>query len=108
MLVYTNRKYSVLQSHWNGISLAELKVSPRTFRDWVKKYKDAESQFGNGYVGLINKRNNQGNRERKLSPKVIELMDKYIKEKYENPRSSNLNSIYKRFYQECIEKGWCL
>ncbi|WP_232329812.1 MULTISPECIES: heteromeric transposase endonuclease subunit TnsA [unclassified Sporosarcina] len=45
-----NRKYSVLQSHWNGISLAELKVSPRTFRDWVKKYKDAESQFGNGCV----------------------------------------------------------
>lgn len=101
-----NRKYSVLQSHWNGISLAELKVSPRTIRDWVKKYKDAESQFGNGYVGLINKRNNQGNRERKLSTKVIELMDKYIKEKYENPRSSNLNSIYKRFYQECMEKGW--
>ncbi|MFC9542983.1 TnsA endonuclease N-terminal domain-containing protein [Lysinibacillus sp. NPDC056959] len=101
-----NRKYCVLQNHWNGISLEELKVSPRTFRDWVKKYKDAQSQFGNGFVGLLNKRNNQGNRERKLSPEIIELMDEYIKEKYENPRSSNLNSIYKRFYQECIDRGW--
>lgn len=101
-----NSKYSVLQSHWNGSSLEELKVSPRTFRDWMKKYKDAESQFGNGYVGLINKKNNQGNRERKLSLEVIELMEKYIKEKYENQRSSNLNSIYKRFYQECMEKEW--
>lgn len=101
-----NLKYNILQSHWNGISLDELKVSTRTFRDWVKKYKDAQSKFGNGFVGLINKRNNQGNRERKLSPEIIELMDKYIKEKYENPRSSNLNSIYKRFYQECIDRGW--
>ncbi|WP_241747216.1 TnsA endonuclease N-terminal domain-containing protein [Lysinibacillus sphaericus] len=101
-----NRKYCVLQNHWNGISLEELKVSPRTFRDWVKKYKDAQSQFGNGFVGLLNKRNNQGNRERKLSPEIIELMDEYIKEKYENPRSSNLNSIYKRFYKECIDRGW--
>ncbi|WP_421662751.1 TnsA endonuclease N-terminal domain-containing protein [Lysinibacillus telephonicus] len=101
-----NLKYNILQSHWNGISLDELKVSTRTFRDWVKKYKDAQSKFGNGFVGLINKRNNQGNRERKLSPEIIELMDKYIKEKYENPRSSNLNSIYKRFYQEGIDRGW--
>lgn len=101
-----NLKYNILQSHWNGISLDELKVSTRTFRDWVKKYKDAQSKFGNGFVGLINKRNNQGNRERKLSSEIIELMDKYIKEKYENPRSSNLNSIYKRFYQECIDRGW--
>jgi len=101
-----NRKYSVLQSHWNGISLVDLKISPRTYRDWVKKYKDAESQFGNGFIGLISKRNNQGNRERKISPVVIELMDEYIKEKYENPRSTNLNSIYKRFYQECIDRGW--
>ncbi|MFC5591559.1 Mu transposase C-terminal domain-containing protein [Sporosarcina soli] len=101
-----NRKYSILQSHWNGVSLVELKVSPRTYRDWVKKYKDAENHFGNGFIGLISKRNNQGNRERKLSSEVIELMDEYIKEKYENPRSSNLNSIYKRFYQECIDKGW--
>lgn len=101
-----NRKFSILQSHWNGISLEELKVSPRTFRDWVKKYKDAESQFGNGFVGLITKRNNQGNRERKLSSEVIGLMDEYIKEKYENPRSSNLNSIYKRFYQECKDRKW--
>lgn len=101
-----NRKLNVLQTHWNGISLEELKVSPRTFRDWVKKYKDAESQFGNGFVGLITKRNNQGNRERKLTPDVIRLMDEYIKEKYENPRSSNLNSIYKRFYQECKDRRW--
>jgi len=106
ILEEANRKYSVLQNHWNGISLEELKVSPRTFRDWAKKYKDAQSQFGNGFVGLLNKRNNQGNRERRLSPEIIELMDEYIKEKYENPRSSNLNSIYKRFYQECIDRGW--
>ncbi len=101
-----NRKYNVLQNHWNGISLEELKVSPRTFRDWMKKYKDAQSQLGNGFVGLLNKRNNQGNKERKLSPEIIELMDEYIKKKYENPRNSNLNSIYKRFYQECIDRGW--
>ena len=101
-----NHKLAVLQSHWNGISLEELKVSPRTFRDWTKKYKDAESQFGNGFVGLITKRNNQGNRERKLPPEVIELMNEYIEEKYENPRSSNLNSIYKRFYQDCKDRNW--
>lgn len=103
-----NRKFTVLQCHWNGISLEELKVSPRTFRDWTKKYKDAESQFGNGFVGLITKRNNQGNRERKLPPEVIELMNEHIEENYENPRSSNLNSIYKRFYQDCKDRNWIL
>ena len=70
----------------------------------VKKYKDAENKFGSGFVGLIAKRNNQGNRGRKLTQEVVELMDVYIREKYESSRSPNLNSIYKRFYQECIAK----
>ncbi|MDA2530480.1 TnsA endonuclease N-terminal domain-containing protein [Bacillus cereus] len=99
-----NRRFDLLQRYWNGITVEELNVSSRTLRDWLKKYKDAENKFGSGFVGLIAKRNNQGNRGRKLTQEVVELMDVYIREKYESSRSPNLNSIYKRFYQECIAK----
>lgn len=61
-LEHANRKYTVVQGILNGGKYTDYNISVRTIRDWMKKYRDAEKIFGNGYVGLISARHRQGNR----------------------------------------------
>ncbi|OHX42884.1 Mu transposase C-terminal domain-containing protein [Cytobacillus oceanisediminis] len=101
-----NRKYNILISALNGESLEELNVKPRTFRDWKKKFREAEIKLGNGYVGLLPARHNQGNRSRKLRPEVITLMEEYIQDKYEDVRNPKAYSVYKKFEEACKCMGF--
>jgi hypothetical protein len=67
-LKVANRRYDIVQRHLNGERLAgEEAVPERTLRFWMARYRQAEEQYENGYVGLIPKTRQRGNRGRKLS-----------------------------------------
>jgi putative transposase len=101
-----NRQYHIVQGMLNGGSYADFDTPDRTIRNWVKKYKDAEKVYGNGYVGLISRRADQGNRTLRFQKDVIELMDKYIDEDYESIIQKQRLTVYNAFAEACKNKGY--
>ncbi len=105
-LEVANRKYLIVQGMLNGGKYDDYDTSDRTIRDWIKKYKDAEKIYGNGYVGLISRRSKQGNRTERFPKEVLDLMNKYIEEKYEMIIQKNRWTVYNALKKECELKGY--
>lgn len=101
-----NRRFFIVQGMINGGSYFDFDVSERTIRDWMKKYRDAEKIYGNGYAGLVSRRKEQGNRERRLQPEVIELMSNYIIDDYENIIQKKPYTVYEALKIACEENGY--
>ncbi|WP_121663467.1 TnsA endonuclease N-terminal domain-containing protein [Metabacillus litoralis] len=99
-------RYNVVMGIMNGAKYDEFNESERTIRNWLKKYKDAEKKYGNGYVGLIPNKKARGNRLPKLEIEVIELMEEIIKNEYENKKQKNKNTVYNQFIKVCKNKGY--
>src|SRR5713226_2511478 len=76
-------------------------VPPRTLHRWVARFREAEEQFGSGYVGLLSRKASQGNREPKAPSAPRELMDTFITEQFETPRHMPAASVYRAYAQEC-------
>ncbi|WP_161601765.1 Mu transposase C-terminal domain-containing protein [Robertmurraya massiliosenegalensis] len=101
-----NKRYYVVQGMLNGGNYSDFEPKERTIRDWLKKYRDAENLYGNGYVGLISNRKNQGNRVRRFQQEVIDLMKDYIINDYETIIQKKAFTVYRTFKQECKNKGY--
>ncbi|MBE4906944.1 TnsA endonuclease N-terminal domain-containing protein [Bacillus luteolus] len=101
-----NKKYFIVKGLLEGRSLSEYDIPDRTLRDWMKKYKDAEKVYGNGYVGLLPLRHRQGNRTRRLPLDVLELMDEYIENDFETIIQKNSQTVFNAFREKCIAKGY--
>jgi putative transposase len=98
-----NEKFILLRKHLEGETVD---VKTRTLRDWKQKYLRAEKKYGKGYIGLLPERHKQGNRTRRLSQEVINLMGKYITENYEDKRQPDASSVYNAFKEDCKKKGY--
>jgi hypothetical protein len=60
-LVAANRRFELVKRHLAG-EKAPHSIPARTLRLWVAQYRLAKEQYGNGYVGLLAKTSEQGNR----------------------------------------------
>lgn len=101
-----NRRYFVVQGMLSGGDYSDFEPKERTIREWMKKYRDAEEIYGNGYVGLITNRKNQGNRGRRFRQEVIDLMINYIINDYETIIQKSASMVYKSFRKDCENRGY--
>src|SRR5664279_6436460 len=60
-LVAANRRFELVKCHLAGKKTPH-SIPARTLRLWVAQYRLAKEQYGNGYVGLLGKTSNRGNR----------------------------------------------
>lgn len=104
-LEIANTRFEFVQRAINNEPIDSSEVSPRTLRGWLKQYREAEEAFGNGYIGLIPRIKNRGNRARKLLDETIELMNDYINNNYETLKQKSRITVYGQFVNECETKG---
>jgi putative transposase len=104
-LISANRRYSLLKPYLEGQSVTNGIPKQRTLRRWLHNYRQAEQKYGYGYIGLIPSERNKGNRNRKLSQQVIELLSKFIDEEYENKKQKTKQSVYASFVRRCSKSG---
>lgn len=103
-LRYANEKFEVVKSYLAGREVLNLNVSERTVRTWVKKYKEAEETYGNGFIGLLPRTKKRGNRESKLPLEIKALMEEVIAESYENIKLKSIKAVYRELLVKCDEK----
>jgi len=61
-----NRRHAIISPYLAGMSVVPGTTPDRTIRDWVTKWRAAEQIRGSGYVGLLPRLYQSGNRQRKL------------------------------------------
>jgi transposase InsO family protein len=63
--------------------LPKIEVPERTFFRWLGEYRKAEAAYGNGFLGLLPRCGDRGNRAAKLPEASRRLMQEHIERDYE-------------------------
>lgn len=97
-----NRRYEIIRPFLHDTPVT---APDRTVYRWLARYRQAERLYGNGYVGLLPRTRDRGNRRDKLPEATRELMTHYIVQAYETPIQKNTQAVYATLLQTCAERG---
>jgi transposase InsO family protein len=86
-------------------TVSDLSTPSRTKCRWRKRWNEAESRYGYGYVGLIPHTSRRGNRQRKLPMETITLMDEYVQKEYETIKCKSIQVVYDQLRAACGKRG---
>jgi putative transposase len=104
-LQVANSRFDIVRRHLNKESQpGGQSISERTIRRWVAKYKRAK-EYGSGYLGLLPKTSQRGNRSSKLSEESRTLMNKVIEENYETLKQKTKFAVWATLLRTCKENG---
>ena len=76
-LAVANRRFAIVTNRLER-GTEPCPTPERTVRRWIAKYRTAESLHGNGYVGLLAKASEQGNRTSRLSEESRNLLVQFV------------------------------
>lgn len=99
-----NRRFQIVRAYQAGESIAS-GVSPRTIRDWMQKYRRAEALYGTGYLGLMSRFRESGNRTPRLPERTRELMAQFIEIDYETLKQKRRLHVYGALVRACESHG---
>lgn len=90
-------------------SKAAARTPERTLRRWRSDFRHAEEIYGKGYgyLGLIPKVAERGNRVPRLGQIVYDLADTVIREEYLSPKRPSVAYVYGIFLNACEKNGVC-
>jgi transposase InsO family protein len=97
-----NRRYERIRPFLHDTTLTP---PGRTVYRWLARYRQAERLYGNGYVGLLPRTRDRGNRQAKLPEATRELMMHAIVREYETNKQKNKQSVYATLLHACAERG---
>jgi len=97
-----NRRYEIIRPFLHD---APVTAPGRTVYRWLARYRQAERLYGNGYVGLLPRTRDRGNRRRKLPEATRALMTHAITQGYETPIQKNKQAVYATLLHACAECG---
>jgi len=80
-------------------------MSPRVRRHWMKLYKNAERNWGYGFIGLIPKPRGRKLDAEQLAKEDIQFALDVIKEYYDNVRARNAYTAYAIYKKKCADDG---
>jgi putative transposase len=105
-LKVANHRFEVVRHHLNGELPPEaVPVPERTLRLWVANYKEAQERHGSGYMGLIPRTSQRGNRGSKLPEESRALLNQYIEQDYETIKQKTRFATWAMLRRACEEKG---
>ena len=99
-----NRKIQIIREYQANESLLS-GVSSRTVRHWMQKYRQAEAACGNGYLGLLSRYCESGNRMPRLPDKTRALMVQFIEGDFEAHKQKRRLHVYGALMRACESHG---
>ena len=104
-LEQANRRFHSVIAYLQGQPSGYQDINERTLRRWLKQFRIAEENYGCGYVGLLPKTRERGNRKPKAPSESRELLDKFIAEHFETPRQAKAASVYRAYFIACEQQN---
>lgn len=100
-----NDRFALVIAYLQGEKDRYAGIAPRTLHRWVARFREAETQFGCGYIGLLTRKAQQGNHTPKAPQVSRDLMDTFITEQFETPRRVPAAAVYRAYEQECLKQA---
>ncbi|MBV9691222.1 MAG: DDE-type integrase/transposase/recombinase, partial [Ktedonobacteraceae bacterium] len=79
----------------------EVTASLRSVQRWLRAYQVAEEQSGCGYIGLLDRVADRGNRLPRIAEPSMQLLHTYLKEHYAAPQAKRAKAVYHLYVSEC-------
>jgi transposase InsO family protein len=99
-----NYRYEIVRRRLDSTTLTA-SVSSRSARRWCAMYREAETQCGSGYLGLIPQTHRRGNRAAKLPEVTRELMATVIHQDYETHKQKSVYASWSALLSACNNQG---
>ena len=99
-----NRRLKIITPYLDG-NPTDLPPTTRTIRGYIRDWREAESSYSCGYVGLLQRYRASGNRNPKLPPNTIKMMNDFVTEKYETVKQKNITVVFGELRNECEKQG---
>jgi putative transposase len=100
-----NHRYEVIWAQLHGEGGNFGAVPERTARRWMAGYRKAEQLHGCGYIGLIPRFGQRGNRRGRLPDETIELMSAFVGQDYETLKQKTKSQVHASLQRECESRG---
>jgi transposase InsO family protein len=100
-----NRRYEAIAARLRGATPATPAVPARTLRSWRARWREAEQLHRCGYIGLLPRRGQSGNRRRKLPERTLRLLEEFIAEDYETLKQKRKIAVYGALLRACEARG---
>lgn len=83
----------------------ETAYADRTLRHYKRRYLEAQLALGSGFVGLLDRNANKGNRTPRLTPTSQALLTQFITESYETLKQKSILCVYAEYVSTCEQQG---
>jgi len=99
-----NRRLDLIRAYQAGEPLVD-GVSGRTVRNWMQSFRRAEALHEKGYLGLLPRSHQRGNRTPKLPGKTHALMTQFIETHYKTLTQKRRLHVYGALARACESHG---
>ena len=101
-----NERFRLVQAYLehDEEQLRSAPVTDRTLRRWVRSFQEAQASLGSGYIGLLPRTAQRGNRKRRAPEDSSTLLDTFIADHFEAPQQKPASSVYLAYQRECEAK----
>jgi putative transposase len=80
-------------------------VTPRSIQNWIAAFRRAEAEYGCGYVGLLDKVGERGNRNARIPDASRQMLHEYFTTHYAVPHRPRAAAVYRLYREESLKRG---
>jgi putative transposase len=80
-------------------------TSLRSVRRWWHAYQEAEERFGCGYLGLLDRVAQRGNRTPRIPEASMQLLEAHLQTHYAAPQAKSAAAVYRLYREQCQQQG---
>jgi transposase InsO family protein len=100
-----NRRHAIITPYLAGLAGPSSAASARTIRRWLAQWRLAEQGHGCGYLGLLPRWRQRGNRNQKLPDTTLAVIDEFLTGEYETLKQKRKFVVYAALQRACEERG---
>ena len=104
-LAEAHRRYAIIVPLLQDQQAPSQPAPGRTLRRWLAAYRQADTRYGMGFVGLLPHISRRGNRTPKLPAATQQLIEEMLKTEYEIPSRPRPSAVYARLASIAAERG---
>src|SRR5207244_11868535 len=97
-----NRRWREILAYTHGDTIT---VTARSVQNWMAAFRRAEAESGCGYLGLLDRVAERGNRNTRIPEDSKQLLEEYLKNHYAVPQAKRAAAVYRLYREECAQQG---
>lgn len=97
-----NRRLQEMLAYTRGEPVT---ASLRSVRRWWHAYQEAETRFGCGYLGLLDRVAQRGNRTSRIPEASMQFLQAHLQTHYAAPQAKSAAAVYRLYRDQCERQG---